>query len=110
MGSHDRLIVISRLVLGGPSSAVKAVLDRSIGFVLPFFDDLCGKARHAARYESSPGLFFFYYGPGDPEEMDTARELTLANSRNFMSPESGTRFFQSMDALRGALTDDLGEA
>lgn len=46
MSQHDEVIVISRLTFGGFSPDVKAVFDRSIGFILPFFRIVNGEMHH----------------------------------------------------------------
>ncbi|MDR1297644.1 MAG: hypothetical protein LBO05_09815 [Deltaproteobacteria bacterium] len=98
-----RLTLVSRLVFGAPSPAVKAVLDRSIGFILPFFASRGRGMRHRPRYESSPGLRFCYYDARDPGQRKTAEKLTLANQINFMAPEAETLFFSSLEELGAGL-------
>ncbi|MDR1110616.1 MAG: hypothetical protein LBP92_07975 [Deltaproteobacteria bacterium] len=104
MPAHDRLSIVSRLVFGGLSAPVKAVLDRSIGFILPFFEDRGGEMRHRRRYPRSPDLAYLYYGQDlDEAQMVTARELARHNQRNFMAPNASVRFFDSLDRLGEAL-------
>jgi hypothetical protein len=104
MPAHDRLSIVSRLVFGGLSAPVKAVLDRSIGFILPFFEDRGGEMRHRRRYPRSPDLVYLYYGQDlDEAQMVTARELARHNQRNFMAPNVSVHFYDSLDRLGEAL-------
>jgi hypothetical protein len=104
MPSHDRLAIVSRLVFGGLSAPVKAVVDRSIGFVLPFFEERDGEMRHRRRYPWSPGLDYLFYGQDlDEAQMATARELARRNRKNFMAPDASVRFFVSLGRLGEAL-------
>ena len=42
----QEVIVISRLVFGSLSPNIKAIFERSIGFVLPFFCNINGEMHH----------------------------------------------------------------
>ena len=46
----DEVVVVSRYTYGGFSSFVKNVFDRSIGWVLPFFEVYEGEMHHKKRY------------------------------------------------------------
>jgi hypothetical protein len=100
MAQHHELIVVSRLVFGGLSPDVKAVLDRSIGFILPFFRIVNGEAHHAMRYERSPDLHYILYGPNIRDaEKETARRLVAANALNFGAEHHSVRFYTSPDEI-----------
>jgi hypothetical protein len=96
MTTHDEVLLLSRLVFGGLSPDVKAVLDRSIGFVLPFFRKLNGETHHSMRFDTSPGLRYVFYGSDMTEqEKETARKLAAANALNFGSERRSVSFFPS---------------
>lgn len=104
MAGCERLVIVSRLCFGGPSPAVKAVLDRGIGFMLPFFETAFGEMHHVQRYEHPPELLFLYHGParGEAEE-ETARRLAAANARNFAMPAHAVHFCHEAAEMREVL-------
>ncbi len=84
---YDEIIIISKLTFGGLSPDVKAVLDRSIGYMLPFFRIVKGEMHHVQRFSSSPSLnYHFYQAAGKPAQKQTAQKLAEANGINFGSP------------------------
>jgi multimeric flavodoxin WrbA len=96
MGRANELSVISRMVFGGPSPEVKAVLDRSIGHVLPFFMIKHGEMHHELRYPRQIALRYSFYAPNiSEEERAIADELVVANGRNFGTENCEARFFAS---------------
>jgi hypothetical protein len=104
MPYHEEVVVISRIVFGGLSPDVKAVLDRSIGFILPFFRNVNGEMHHLPRYEKAPDLRYIFYGPHITErEKATARKLTTANAVNFGSARSSSCFLESIHEIGGAV-------
>jgi multimeric flavodoxin WrbA len=104
MATHDEVVFLSRLVFGGLSPDVKAVLDRSIGFALPFFRKLNGETHHTMRFETSPGFRYLFYGPDITEqEQETARALATANALNLGSERCSVSFFPSAQESVGAL-------
>jgi multimeric flavodoxin WrbA len=104
MGKAGELVVISRLVFGGLSPEVKAVLDRSIGHVLPFFTIQYGEMHHQRRYARSIALRYLFYGSNIlEEERVLARDLVRANGRNFHAEKCEASFFASATELVAAL-------
>jgi hypothetical protein len=80
---HDELCVVSRLVFGGFSPAVKAVVDRSLAHILPFFEIKGGVMRHVNRSPRPFRLKAVFYGTaGDPESEALARTIVEANAAN----------------------------
>lgn len=90
---HDELIIISKLTFGGLSADIKAVLDRSIGYMLPFFRIVEGEMHHVQRFPSSPSFtYHFYQAAGKTEQKQTAQKLAAANALNFGAPEVRVHF------------------
>jgi multimeric flavodoxin WrbA len=105
MGSHDELVVVSRLVYGGFSPEVKAVIDHSIGYLLPFFGIERDETRHPIRYPNALSLRYVFYGrEPDVREIELARELASANAVNTRAKSFETAFFatpeEAVEALR----------
>lgn len=104
MPYSSRLVIVSRLVFGGLSPRVKAVMDRSIGFILPFFNTVEGEMHHNQRYEHSLRLCYIFYGEDmPPAERETAQKLAAANARNFAAPAHSIHFCRDEDEIREAL-------
>ena len=94
------VIVISQLVFGGFSPNIKAVFDRSIGFILPFFTNVDGEMHHKQRYEKRPGLRYMFYGEHmTAAEKATATKLVKANAINLGAPRYGAEFYPSPQVL-----------
>ncbi len=93
---QDEVIIISKLTFGGLSPDVKAVLDRSIGYMLPFFRIIKGEMHHVQRFPSSPSLtYHFYQTAGKPDQKQTAQKLAAANALNFGSPKVTVHFHEN---------------
>ncbi|MDR1185091.1 MAG: hypothetical protein LBK67_09895 [Coriobacteriales bacterium] len=108
MATHDEVIFLSRLVFGGLSPDVKAVLDRSIGFALPFFRRLNAETHHAMRFDKSPDLHYLLYGSGITEqEKKTAQRLATANALNLGVGHCSVSFFPSAQEGAEALRDGV---
>ena len=98
------LVVLSRMVFGGLSPDIKAVIDRSIGFVLPFFRYVRGETHHIKRVGNPPDLRYIFYGADMTErEKETARALAAANSLNLGSGRSAVEFYRSIDECAEAV-------
>jgi len=90
------LIVVSQLVFGGLSPNIKAVFDRSIGFILPFFCNVNGEMHHKQRYEKRPALRYMLYSENMTEaEKATATKLVQANAINFGADSYTVDFYHS---------------
>jgi hypothetical protein len=61
LGKCEELIVVSRLLFGGPSPEIKAFLDRNIPYLLPYFEVEGGVMRHPRRYPDPLSIRFCYY-------------------------------------------------
>jgi len=90
------VIVLSQLVFGGLSPNIKAVFDRSIGFILPFFCNVNGEMHHKQRYEKRPSFRYMLYSETMTEaEKRTATKLVQANAINFGAGSYTVDFYPS---------------
>jgi hypothetical protein len=104
MPQCGELIIVSRMVFGGLSPDIKAALDRSIGFVLPFFRIVEGEMHHVPRFEHPPDMRYVFYGADITErEKETAKALVAANSRNLASGKAEIRFCSSVHECKEAI-------
>ena len=101
---HDALIFISKLTFGGLSPDIKAVMDRSIGYMLPFFRIVEGEMHHVQRFSSAPSLtYHFYQAAGKPAQKQTAERLAAANGLNFGSPNVTVYFHEDIPSVSEVL-------
>ncbi|MDR2460424.1 MAG: flavodoxin family protein [Deltaproteobacteria bacterium] len=91
MRMHEELIIVSELILGGYSPAIKAVLDRSIGYLIPFIHTKDGKSVHNQRIKKDIYVTAAFYGEASPQETALAERLFSANALNL-----GARSFKSL--------------
>lgn len=100
----EEIILISECVYGGFSPAVKNVLDRSIGFMLPFFSVINGELHHRPRTQNRPRISAYFYGHDiTPGERKTAEELVQANALNLNAGGCSVHFYHEIDELEAGL-------
>ncbi len=76
--------VLSRYTYGGFSGAVKGVIDRCLGYVLPQFEIVAGETHHRRRYDEDMPFTFIFRGHGlSEEEKASARRYVQAVCANF---------------------------
>ena len=80
----DKMLFITEVRYGSYSPYIKRVIERSIGFLLPFFRLVNGEIHHSIRYDKVPELIFIGYSPSiTSEEEKTFIDLVKANAVNF---------------------------
>ena len=99
----DEMILISSVLFGSYSESIKAVIDRSIPYVLPYFRIVGGEMHHKMRYKHSFKLKALFYGECDSEERQLAESLAQANAVNFGAKSCEVKFFDGIEELRGEI-------
>lgn len=100
----SELILISRCCYGGYSPFVKNVLDRSIGYIQPFFRIVGGEMHHIMRYDNHMALSAHFYGEDITErEKETAINLVNGNGVNFGTSHNAAHFYETPEQMRGNL-------
>jgi len=95
----ERLTVVSRCYYGGFSPDVKAMIDRHIGHMLPYFHVHEGEMHHIPRYPQGFALSWHLYGDMTEAERETARRYCEANARNLHAASHALRFYADAEAL-----------
>ncbi len=95
------LVIISRNVYGGFSPAVKKVLDRSIGYLMPYFRIVNGEMHHTMRYDNPFSLTVYFYGDSTEKEKELARQLIRGNAVNLGAVNEKVNFVKSLQELKG---------
>ena len=93
-----RLVIVSPLWYGGYSQSIKAVLDRSIGYLLPYFRLVGGAMHHQMRCDNPFALDVHFYGGADEGEIQLARRLVAGNAVNFGAGSCTVQFHPTADA------------
>ena len=78
----DELIIISECRYGCYSASVKRVLERCIGYVLPYFTIRNKEIHHASRFTKKLKLQTLFYGNITEEDKEIIASLVKANSIN----------------------------
>ncbi|MBQ7000166.1 MAG: flavodoxin family protein [Oscillospiraceae bacterium] len=99
----SEFILISKATFGSYSSAVKNVLDRSISYVLPFFEIRNGEMHHGERYHNHLKISAVFYGSLTEAEKRTAESLVKANAVNLNAELGKVHFVDSMEAVEEVL-------
>lgn len=104
MAASRELILVSRCVYGGFSPDIKAVLDRNVGYISPFFCLVDGEMHHVMRYDNPFRLIVHFYGADiQEEEMRIARRLVGRNVINLGAASHEVVFHHSCRELEGVL-------
>lgn len=104
LAASKEMILISRNLYGGFSPEVKAVLDRSIGYAMPFFRIIEGEMHHTMRYDNPFALTVHFYGDAISEqERLIAKRLVKGNMLNLGAERHQVYFHDSIDALKEAV-------
>ena len=80
--NSDELIIISRCRYGCYSENVKRVLERCIGYVLPYFTIRNRHIHHASRYKNQLKLTTYFYGDITDDDKVCLNNLVKANGIN----------------------------
>lgn len=80
--NSDELIIISKCRYGCYSESVKRVLERCIGYVLPYFTIRNKHIHHASRYKNKLKLTTYFYGDITDDDKVCLNNLVKANSIN----------------------------
>ena len=102
----DTFVIITRIKYGCYTSYVKNVLDRSIGFMLPFFKTVNGELHHTQRYNKSPKLVVIGYGDDITfDEEQTFKKLIKGNAINLCCEDYKTYVLNNLSEAKTILAD-----
>lgn len=78
----EELVIISKNRYGCYSENVKKILERCIGYVLPYFTIRDKHIHHASRYKNRLKLTTYFYGNINDDDITCLKNLVKANSIN----------------------------
>ncbi len=99
----SEVVIISPVLYGCYSPEVKAVIDRMIPYILPYFRIVNGNMHHKPRYENSFKLSVYFYGCNDDREKLTAKKLVEANMLNFNAKSAEVKFYNNISEIEKVL-------
>ncbi|MGB4589013.1 MAG: flavodoxin family protein [Clostridiaceae bacterium] len=100
LSKSDEVIIVSKCLYGGFSPFVKNVMDRSISYVLPYFETRNGEMHHKPRYDHHIAMKVWFYGEDiTDQEKKTANELIKANSINLSCNYAGVNFIKELSEI-----------
>ena len=103
---NNHFVIISKIKYGCYSPYIKNVIDRSIGFLLPFFRVVDGNMHHSIRYDKIPEMTFIAYGDDITyEEKETFKDLTHGNAINFGCDKFNVFFAENIENLKNILIE-----
>ena len=103
IGQADELVIITKNLYGAYSSAVKNVLDRSIGTSTPFSTYRKGQMHHTLRYGKHGLWKVIVYGEITEAEKTTFRLMAERNAVNDGFQSSEAVFLKNLSELEGLL-------
>ena len=103
IGQADELVIVTKNLYGGYSTAVKNVLDRSIGTSTPFSTYRGGQMHHTLRYGKHELWKVIVYGDVTETERDTFGYLAERNAINDGYQRSEVVFLSDLAELEGVL-------
>jgi len=99
----DEIHIVSEMLYGGLSVEIKAIQDRCLGYLLPFFEIKEDRMHHPPRYENSISLHYHIYSSEGAEmtvfETECMKGIARANSRNLSVKSFTCDFYQSSDEV-----------
>ena len=103
----SELIIISENRYGTYSSSVKKVLERCIGYLLPYFyiSDKDKMMHHVPRYENKIKLTVLFYGDIDEEDKKCLYNLVKANSLNFDASSFEVNYYKDIGEIKNVYFD-----
>lgn len=102
----DICILLTPVKYGCYSPAIKRVLDRSIGNILPFFKMINGEMHHAPRYDKYPQLVMVGYGEEITiQEENTFQDLNRANAINLQKNTAKTYVCKNTEEIDKIIND-----
>ena len=103
IGRADELMIITKNLYGGYSTAVKNILDRSIGTSTPFSTYRGRQMHHTLRYGKHDLWKVIVYGEITEEEKETFRILAERNAINDGYQRAEVVFPKGLSELEGLL-------
>ncbi len=103
--NSDELIIISKSRYGCYSTNIKRVLERCLGYVLPYFEVRNNMIHHKLRYKNNLEINTFFYGVASKEDQDNLYSLVKANCINLGVINFNVNCFNEIEEITNACFD-----
>ena len=95
----EELILISKCRYGCYSGEVKRVLERCIGYVLPYFEIRNGEIHHKSRYNKKIKLSTYFYGEITSKDKKCVDKLVKANAINLNAYDYSINYVDNLKEI-----------
>ena len=95
----DELVIISKARYGSYSTNVKRVLERCLGYILPYFEIRNKMIHHVSRYPKKLNFKVIFYGDITKEEKKCLEDLVRANSINLNAKNYEINYYQNEEEI-----------
>ncbi len=99
----DELVLITKNTFGSYSKKVKQVLERCLGYVLPYFEEREGLIHHKSRFANKIKLSVYIYGEIAESEKESLISLVKANSINLNAQNYEVHFLKNVKEMSKCL-------
>jgi len=99
LNKSDELVIISKCRYGCYSNAVKRVLERCIGYVLPHFEIRSNEIHHKSRYDKKLKLSTYFYGNIDEKDKICVHKLVKANAINLNADDYEIKYVNNLKEI-----------
>ena len=99
----DELVIISKCRYGCYSSKIKRVLERCIGYVLPYFTIRNNEIHHESRYNKKIKLTTYFYGDITKDDKKAIETLVKANAINLNVKEYTINYIEDIKEIEKCL-------
>ena len=96
----DELIIISKCRYGCYSASTKRVLERCIGYVLPYFTIRNNEIHHASRYERKLKFKTYFYGDITDDDKLAIDTFIKANAININAKNYEITYIKNIKELQ----------
>lgn len=104
IASCSEMIIISKNFYGGFSPDVKCSLDRSIGYILPFFRIVNNEMHHIMRNNNFITMKAHIYGDDiTQDEKNLLNNILKANALNLGGKALGVEFYTKISEMKGCI-------
>lgn len=99
LNDSEEFIFISKCRYGCYSSKVKRVLERCIGYVLPYFTIRNKEIHHKSRYDKQIKLTTYFYGNITTKDRSCIKKLVKANAINLNAKEYEINYIDDLKEI-----------
>ncbi len=101
----EKIVIVSKCIHGSFSSKVKKILERNIGYVMPYVTIRNKEIHHKMRNNNKPNLIVIFYGDISDSDKEISKRLIERNKLNFNYNNTIIYYLKSEEEVRSKLND-----